>query len=110
MEKTIQFNIRLDKKLVYDMEYIADYYRVQRNDWLKVKIAEMIAEEKLKIMETIEERFIQGRLTEIEFKEKMGFKPNKEMLELRKKVMGEEAKKLLPTQRYFMEAAKRIKK
>ena len=89
MEDTMQFNVRLPKRLVYDMEYIAQNLNISRNDWLKVKIAELISKEiektKLNLMETAEGRFILGMITVEEFTQRMGFKPTKEMIKERER-------------------------
>ena len=89
MEETTQINLRLPKDLVYDMEYIAQTLKVNRNDWLKVKIAELIAKEiketKIGIMESAEGRFIQGTIDDKEFERRVGFKPNHWMRAAKKK-------------------------
>ena len=41
VEETTQINLRLSKALVYDMEYIAETLKINRNDWLKAKIADI---------------------------------------------------------------------
>ena len=47
MKETMQVNIRLSKKLIEDIEYITQNLKVNRNDWLKVKLAELIVKEKI---------------------------------------------------------------
>lgn len=85
----MQMNIRLPKRLVYDMEYIAENLGVNRNDWLKVKLAELITkevtEQKMWIQEKVEKDFIWGKVSNQEFKEKMGFKPTTELIQERKR-------------------------
>ena len=107
----MQFNIRLPKKLVYDIEFIAQNLNINRNDWLKVKIAELISKEiektKLNIMETAEGRFILGMITIEEFTKRMGFKPTKEMIEERKRQISLSKKGKLSAKRYIMDIANR---
>ena len=79
MNSTIQLNLRVPKGLLYDMKFISQNLRVNRNEWLKVKVAELIAQEKLSIAEKIETRYSQGRISEEEFRERMGFKPPTEL-------------------------------
>ena len=83
MEDTTQFNIRIPKSLLWDLEYIAEHRRVQRNDWLRIKIAEMISKEVMKIKEEAQREYLAGRLSDEDFSKKMGFKPPKELTELR---------------------------
>ena len=83
MNDTTQFNIRLSKALIYDMEFIAENLKISRNDWLKFRLAELIREEKVKIMENIENKFISGLITEEQFKQKAGFKPTPEIKKIK---------------------------
>ena len=86
MEETTQFNIRLAKALLYDMEYVAQHYKISRTDWIKYRIANIVREEKASIINDFERRFIGGMTTEEEFKSQTGINPTKEMKELRAKV------------------------
>jgi predicted HicB family RNase H-like nuclease len=116
MENTIQFNIRLPKRMVEDMEYIAQNLNINRNDWLKVRIAEAIAneikKEKDDIMYTSEIRFIRGEIDEKEFIQRRGFKPTDEMKRWRKaredkeKMLEEASKKA--TEEYYRNLAKKV--
>ena|SRR3989338_6474596 len=112
MEDTMQFNIRLPKKLVYDMEFIAQNLNISRNDWLKVKIAELISKEiektKLNIMETAEGRFILGMIAAEDFKEIMGFKPTKEMIEERQRQISLSKRGKLSAKKYILDIAKKV--
>jgi len=86
MEETTQFNIRLAKSLLYDMEYVAQHYKISRTDWMKYRIASLVKEEKAKIIDDFERRFIGGMTTEEDFKSQTGINPTDEMKELRAKV------------------------
>jgi len=86
MQKTTQFNIRLPKALLYDLEYIADNLKVSRNDWLRVKIAELISQERLRILQGAERDFVYSTISEKEFEKRTGFKPTAEMMNFRKNV------------------------
>jgi len=37
--ETEQFNIRLNKALLYDLEFITQKYKIDKNDWLRTKLA-----------------------------------------------------------------------
>ncbi len=107
----MQFNVRLPKKLVYDMEFIAQNLNISRNDWLKVKIAELISKEieqtKLSIMETAEGRFILGMITAEEFRQRMGLKPTKEMIKERERQILLSKKGKLSAKKYILDIAKK---
>ena len=84
MEDTTQFNLRLSKNLIKDMDFIADNLNISRNDWLKVRIAELISKEKLSILEAYETRYVQGKMTNLDFKQKTGVEPTMAMKDLKK--------------------------
>jgi len=101
--ETTQFNIRLAKSLLYDMEYVAQHYKISRTDWLKYRIANLVREEKARIISDFERRFIGGMTTEEEFKKQTGINPTEEMKDLRSKVSQ-------TTRKYIMSILKDIKK
>ena len=86
MEETTQFNIRLAKALLYDMEYVAQHYKISRTDWMKYRIANLVKQEKARIIDDFERRYIGGMTTEEEFKKQTGINPTDEMKELRSRV------------------------
>jgi|GEM_PF-2112046 len=88
MEDTTQLNIRISKSLLWDLDYIAEHRKVSRNDWLRYMIADMISGEVLKIKEATQREYAAGRVSEEEFEKKMGFKPPKELKDLREKALG----------------------
>jgi len=95
MENTEQFNIRLPKSLIYDLEYISQQLKVNRNEWIRLNLAKIIKTNKEDIIGEFEKKYIQGLLTDKEFKELVGFNPSDGMKELKKhhldkKKMGEE--------------------
>ena len=85
-QETAQFNIRLAKSLLYDMEYVAQHYKISRTDWLKYRIAKLVREEKARIINDFETRFIGGMISEEEFKKQTGIRPTDEMKEMRSSV------------------------
>jgi len=84
MENTEQFNIRLPKSLIYDLEYITQQLKVNRNEWIRLNLAKMIKTDKEDIIWEFENKYIQGLLTDKEFKELVGFNPSEGVKELRK--------------------------
>ncbi|MBU0460742.1 MAG: hypothetical protein KJ597_04005 [Nanoarchaeota archaeon] len=94
MEETTQFNIRLSQILIDDLKFVGKHLNINRNEWLKYKIAEAVSEEKLRIIEEIERAFAYGRITETEFENKMGFEPTRRLKRLRDSIA-------LAPQKYF---------
>ncbi len=86
---TIQVNIRMPRALINDIDFICDMLRIERSDWLRIKIAEMVATEiltkKTEVTRTVSKRFLTGAITEETFEEIVGFKPPKELLEKKRK-------------------------
>jgi len=101
--ETTQFNIRLAKSLLYDMEYVAQHYKISRTDWLKYRIANLVREEKARIISDFERIFIGGMISEEEFKKQTGINPTEEMKKLRANVSQTPRK-------YIMSILKDIKK
>ncbi len=83
MKNTEQFNIRISKSLIFDLEFISQHIKINRNDWLRTKIAELILKEKREILEEYEKKYITGYLTENEFKKHTGIFPTEGMKKLR---------------------------
>lgn len=82
--ETTQVNLRLPKRLVYDLEFISQHLNVNKSEWLKVKIAEMISNERIKILEEFDNRYIKGFISEKQYKEEIGMVPSESLKENRK--------------------------
>jgi len=67
MEESTQFNINLQTGLVNDLDFITNLLKISRNDWLKFRLAQLIAEEKYILMGNLERRYMKGQLSEEEF-------------------------------------------
>ncbi|MBU1204395.1 MAG: hypothetical protein KKE93_00620 [Nanoarchaeota archaeon] len=65
---------------------MAQHYKISRTDWLKYRIASLVREEKARIINDFERRFIGGMISQEEFKKETGINPTKEMKELRSRV------------------------
>ena len=83
MKDTEQFNIRLPKALLYDLEFISQRLKLNRNDWLRTKIAKLILQEKQDILEVYEQRYAHGFLSDEEFKNFTGISPTDGIKQLR---------------------------
>lgn len=88
MESTEQFNIRLPKVLLYDLEFISQHINTNRNDWIRLNLAKIIMNAKEEIIGKFEEKYINGFLTDEEFKKLAGFNPTEGMKEIREKELS----------------------
>ena len=86
MKDTEQFNIRLPKALLYDLEFISQHLKLNRNDWLRTKIARLILQEKQDILEVYEQRYAHGFLSDEEFKNFTGISPTDGIKQLREDI------------------------
>ena len=83
MEETEQFNIRVSKALIYDLEFVSQSLRINKSDWVRFKLAEIVQKEKETIIKKIEIKFIDGLISEEEFKQSAGIFPFEGLKELR---------------------------
>lgn len=89
MDETEQLNIRLPKALLYDLEYISQNIKIGRNDWIRSNLAKIIMQAKEVIIGKFEEKFVEGYLTEKEFKSLAGFNPTDGMKQLKEKKISD---------------------
>lgn len=85
MEETVQFNIRMSKALVEDLESISKHYNLSKSDWLRVKLAEMVRDEMQNIVIKMQKKFINGVMSEEEYVKQTGRYPTKWLIEKKKK-------------------------
>jgi hypothetical protein len=85
--ETEQFNIRLNKAMLYDLEFISQKYKVDKNDWLRTRLAEMIMQERTSIIDSENERYIQGYLTDNEYTMSTGLVPTAGLREMKTELL-----------------------
>ncbi len=51
-KKTEQMNIRVPKELVSDLEILSEILKVNKSEWIKIKLSELVREEKSKLIQT----------------------------------------------------------
>jgi|GEM_PF-2004050 hypothetical protein len=83
---TVQMNMRLSEKLISDIDFVAQILGVTRSEWLKVKFAEFVKEQKEILLEELEMKFVREQITETEFKKKAGYAPTKAMMYAQKQI------------------------
>jgi len=114
--ETVQLNVRIAKELMFDLEFISQSYHVNKAEWLKVKMAEMIRQAKNDIIVSTEHAYAEGKIDRKEFERILRYPPS-EFLESRKrtilheKIAEENEKKLLGKQtfEYFQELIQQVK-
>ncbi len=109
MEDTEQFNIRLPKALLYDLEFVSQHVKINRNDWVRLNLAKIIMDTKGEIIGRFEKKYVDGFLTDEEFKKLAGFNPTEGMKEVRAKELGYKEKGKEEFRKYAQELARIFK-
>jgi len=66
-EESVQFNVRISKAIAEDMDFIANSLKISRGEWFKYKFAELIAQDKERLMDKFERMYSKGQLSEEEY-------------------------------------------
>ena len=61
--ETEQFNIRMPKELVQDLDIISKLLKVNKSEWVKTKIAEDVNEEKNKLLMELSTLYANGMIS-----------------------------------------------
>jgi len=68
-KSTEQLNLRMPKELIQDLDKIASILRVNKSEWIKIKLGEMVYEEKSRLLQKYAELKDKGILNDKELKE-----------------------------------------
>jgi len=68
-KSTEQLNLRIPKELVEDLDKIAGILKVNKSEWIKIKLGELVYEEKSRLLQKYSELKDKGIINEKEFKE-----------------------------------------
>lgn len=68
-KSTEQLNLRIPKELVEDLDKIASILRVNKSEWIKIKLGELVYEEKSRLLQKYSELKDKGIINEKELKE-----------------------------------------
>ena len=68
-KSTEQLNLRIPKELIADLDKIASILRVNKSEWIKIKLGELVYEEKSKLLQKYSELKDKGVINEKELKE-----------------------------------------
>ncbi|MDO8660990.1 MAG: hypothetical protein Q7K43_03810 [Candidatus Woesearchaeota archaeon] len=82
---TQQFNFRVSKSILFDLEFISRATGLDKNDWVRYKLAEAIRAEKEASLDKIERDYVNSRIDANQFKELSGYSPSEGLDILREK-------------------------
>jgi hypothetical protein len=68
-KSTEQLNLRIPKELISDLDKIASILRVNKSEWIKIKLGELVYEEKSKLLQKYSELKDKGVINEKELRE-----------------------------------------
>jgi hypothetical protein len=68
-KSTEQLNLRIPKELIADLDKIASILRVNKSEWIKIKLGELVYEEKSKLLQKYSELKDKGVINEKELRE-----------------------------------------
>lgn len=68
-KSTEQLNLRIPKELIEDLDRIAGILKVNKSEWIKIKLSEIVYEEKSRLLQRYAELKNNGLVSEKELKE-----------------------------------------
>ena len=90
--ETEQFNIRMPKDLVQDLDIISKLLKVNKSEWVKTKLAEEVHEEKNKLLMELSTLYANSMISKNKIEQLVGKDIADEMEFIKKKAI-ESAKK-----------------
>ena len=99
---TEQLNFRISKDLLKDIEEIARVLKVSKTEWIKVKLAELVAKEQFSVYRNVEDEYFMGRINNKQYADKLGFKPPQDVIKARKRLkkIGKDTLRIINQQIY----------
>ena len=68
-KSTEQLNLRIPKELIQDLDKIASILKVNKSEWIKIKLGELVYEEKSRLLQRYAELKDKGMLNDKEYRE-----------------------------------------
>lgn len=68
-KSTEQLNLRIPKELIEDLDKIASILKVNKSEWIKIKLGELVYEEKSRLLQRYAELKDKGMLNDKEYRE-----------------------------------------
>ncbi len=75
MPDTTQMNLRMNNELMKDLRFISRALGVKSSEWVKVKLAELIVNEKARLLKRIDDRYVSGKISDSRYEELAGHPP-----------------------------------
>jgi len=73
---TEQFNLRVSKSIIFDLEFIERASGISKNDWVRYTLAKEIKKAKEELLINVEKEFMHARIEAHEFKAITGYTPS----------------------------------
>ena len=70
--ETEQFNLRVPKDLLQDLDVISSLLKVSKSEWVKTKLAEEVHEEKNKLLMELSTLYANGAISKKKIKQLVG--------------------------------------
>lgn len=70
--ETEQFNVRLPSDLVYDLNIVSKLLKVNKSEWVKLKLAEDVMEEKNRLLMELSNLYVKGLVSKKEIQSLVG--------------------------------------
>ena len=70
--ETEQFNIRLNRSLLKDLDVVSKLLKVNKSDWVKTKLAEDVQDEKNKLLMELSTLYVNGMVSKKEIESLVG--------------------------------------
>ena len=70
--ETEQFNIRMPKELLHDLDIISNLLKVNKSEWIKAKLAEEVHEEKNKLLMELSTLYAKGMINKNKVEQLVG--------------------------------------
>ena len=81
--ETEQFNIRMPKDLLEDLNIISKLLKVNKSEWMKTKLAEKVHEEKNKLLLDLSTQYANGMINKSQLAQMVGKEIADEMESIR---------------------------
>jgi len=83
--ETEQFNIRITKNLMRDLKIVSALLKISKSDWVKIKLAEKINEEKNRLLMELSTLYAKGMIGKRKIEKLVGKDIAEEMKHIKKK-------------------------
>ncbi len=107
--ETEQFNFRISKSLMYDLEFIARVLNIQKTEYVKMNLAKIIANEKENLLNKIENQYVRSWIDDKKFKELTGLDVPKHLIDAKQNYIKDKKTYLKSAKRGILEVSSILK-